>query len=164
MKGIVLRVRVSFLCYKKSKVAYEQISKADYRGIWKIRERSWSLAVGWQNASAVKPNQGRHGGKVTCCVKQAGTLAKTETEVTWACVSAKGCVRQLLKQISPRTPTARDCQNLQETLACSNRCWKSLPVDRSWRGTLVLVLPMPPGRGRLSSAALLCCSLCPQWV
>lgn len=27
-------------------------------------------------------------------VKQAGTLAKTETEVTWACVSAKGYVHQ----------------------------------------------------------------------
>lgn len=105
-KGIVLRVGVSFLCYKKSKVSYEfffrQMSKADYRGSWKIRERSWSLTAEWQNVSTVKPNQGRHGVRVTCWVKQAGPLVKTEKEVTWACVSAKGYVHQLLKQITPR--------------------------------------------------------------
>lgn len=120
-------VGVSFLCYKESTVACEvffrQISKADYRGSWKITERTWSLPVSWQNVSAVKTNQGRHGGKVTCWVKQAGPLAKTETQVTWAAVSAQGYVRQLLKQISPRLPTVRGCQNLQKALACSNRCW-----------------------------------------
>lgn len=145
-------------------VFFRQISNADYRASWKIRERNRSLTGLWQNVSAVKPNQGKHGGKVTFWVKQAGTWAKTGTEVTWACVSAKHYVPQLLKQIPPRPLPARDCQNLQKALACSICCWKSLPVDKSWRGLLVLVYPMPLERGRLSSAALLCCCLCSQWV